>query len=191
MIVSLPMYDWPEVQSYNDHLWKRLRVDLLPMCKQAPLTLDRTANELNSFLLTQTCGLPLVTKWASNTVVLGTPHYAVEFCNAGYYASVIVVRSSDKRSSIDEFRSATIAVNSTDSQSGYNAVKNVLAIEGLATNSSNPFFAKLNISGSHREYRGAWHKIMSQPHRKSTLLAIRLLHPVYHWLAARPPFQVE
>jgi len=97
MIASLPMYDWPEVQSYNDQLWNRIRAYLLPFCKDAPEHLTRGVNESADFLITQTCGLPLVTQLSSDTVVLGTPHYGVDWCESGYYASVIAVRSNDRR----------------------------------------------------------------------------------------------
>jgi len=152
--VSLPMYDWPEVQSYNDQLWKRIRTHLLPICKDAPENLSRDIGESTSFLITQTCGLPLVTQLSSDTVVLGTPRYAVDFCKSGYYASVIAIRSNDTRANMRDFSGASIAVNSTDSQSGYNSVKNLLADQNLISEISEKntrFFKKICNSGSHRQ----------------------------------------
>ncbi len=151
MIASLPMYDWPEVQLYNDQLWNSIRTKLKTVCHNAPEKLSRASDTADSFLFSQTCGLPLVTQLPENTVVLGTPHYAVDYCKAGFYASVIVVRSTDHRRSLDAYRSAAVAVNSTDSQSGYNAVKNLLISDGLVTNKDTRFFKQLCVSGSHRQ----------------------------------------
>ena len=145
------MYDWPEVHSYNDQLWNRIRTHLLPVCKDAPQSLDRGVSESPTYLMTQTCGLPLVTQLSKDTLVIGTPHYAVDYCNSGYYASVIAVRASDQRIKLDDFRATNIAVNSTDSQSGYNSIRNLLADEGLLSTDGPGFFKKLCISGSHRQ----------------------------------------
>jgi ABC-type phosphate/phosphonate transport system substrate-binding protein len=150
MIASLPMYDWPEVQSYNDQMWNRIRAYLLPICNDAPEHLTRGVDDSADFLITQTCGLPLVTQLSSDTVVLGTPCYAVDWCDSGYYASVIAVRSTDNRDKANEFRAASLAVNSMDSQSGYNSVKNLLSDQGLLGAGNAPFFKALCISGSHR-----------------------------------------
>lgn len=145
------MYDWPEVQLYTDQLWTKIRTQLSPISNDAPENLNRGVSEPSSFLITQTCGLPLVTRLSNDMVVLGTPHYAVDFCQSGYYASVIAVRSTDTRVKLQDFRATTIAVNGTDSQSGYNSVKNLLANQELVSNNNARFFKKLCISGSHRQ----------------------------------------
>jgi len=86
-----------------------------------------------------------------DTVVIGTPHYSVDYCKSGYYASVVAVRVSDQRSLLHDYRGSTIAVNSTDSQSGFNSVRNLLINEELLGADNTRFFAKLCISGSHRQ----------------------------------------
>ena len=63
-LVSLPMYDWPEVSDALDRLWGSIRQSLDELGVDAPVERARPDESIThwrnpSLLLSQTCGLPL------------------------------------------------------------------------------------------------------------------------------------
>ncbi|HDJ1463043.1 TPA: PhnD/SsuA/transferrin family substrate-binding protein, partial [Serratia rubidaea] len=95
-------------------------------------------------LLSQTCGYPLVA-YLPQVQVIGTYHYRVEGCNGPNYSSWLVVREDDPGERLADFRGRTAAYNSTDSQSGYNSLRALIA--PLAQDGR--FFGKALASGAH------------------------------------------
>lgn len=154
MNVSLPMYDWPETQKHNDELWRRLQPKLLQLTATIPTELNRTdVNrqwQADDLLLSQTCAYPLITSLPESTVVVGTPNYGCDFFDNGHYSSPILVRQSDHRHTLHAFSAATLAFNSHDSQSGFNALKSLLIEEQLIDEHQPIFFSKALRTGSHR-----------------------------------------
>ena len=68
-IAQLPMYDWPEVRAATDALWAKIHTALQKRSVGSPDTLDREKSRDTTWLspqllLSQTCGLPLVQKFA-------------------------------------------------------------------------------------------------------------------------------
>ena len=124
--------------------------------------------------LTQTCGYPLKHQLGNQVELMGTPIYRATFCRDGYYASVVLVRQEDSRTSLQEFRGATPAVNSLNSQSGYNALRNLVHMR--SHRSSQPFFSMPYISGAHRQ------SICAVAQRRADICAI---DPVSWQLARR------
>ena len=66
MIASLPMYDWPVLQLWNDRLWRLVRDGLRNDGFEAPedLARDISYDQLplrDNLLMGQTCGLPFNT----------------------------------------------------------------------------------------------------------------------------------
>ncbi|MBX2878289.1 MAG: PhnD/SsuA/transferrin family substrate-binding protein [Granulosicoccus sp.] len=151
MIASLPMYDWPEVQSATDRWWHYLKTSFLQNGIGAP---DSVCRHLDNFdvwlspelLLSQTCGLPYATRLRDCVSLIGTPDYGIEGCPAGYYCSALVIRAGDDRTRLQEFRHSRWACNARNSQSGYQAMVQAVA------DVSDPlgFFKARQMTNSHR-----------------------------------------
>jgi len=141
MIASLPMYDWPEIQVYNDQFWKRLSKNLSHFSNVVPEQLTRselhTQWQREDLFLSQTCAYPLVTELPKTTIVVGTPLYDVDFCSEGYYLS--------------EFKNNVLAFNSQNSQSGFNALRSLLVDQEFISHQKSFFFSSGIQSESHRK----------------------------------------
>ncbi|WP_421780260.1 phosphate/phosphite/phosphonate ABC transporter substrate-binding protein [Kiloniella litopenaei] len=149
-IVSLPMYDWPEVQTYNDQFYKELRTSFSDQGFRAPTALNRAIAPMDQWLddnllLSQTCGLPFKTRLKDKVSLVGTPAYGIN-CGAGSYFSVIVVHQDASIDTLDELKGLTFAYNDKGSQSGYAALLYTLCSVGNAEDFRSSF-----ESGSHRK----------------------------------------
>ncbi|MFD2207032.1 phosphate/phosphite/phosphonate ABC transporter substrate-binding protein [Kiloniella antarctica] len=150
-IVSLPMYDWPELQIYNDKFYQELRKSFLSQGFNAPATLNRTHNNMDvwlddNLLLSQTCGLPFRTQLKDKVSLVGTPAYGLN-CGAGSYYSVIVVHQDASAVDLDDLKNKTFVYNEKGSQSGYAAL-----LYTLGTLKDAPqYFTSSVQSGSHRQ----------------------------------------
>ncbi len=155
MIASLPMYDWPEIQTYTDQFWVRMHNALASNGITAPSRLRRgqsaSTEQDQQVLLSQTCAYPLVTQLPRSTQLVGTPVYQVDLFNKGQYASAILVRKNDARRTLAEFKNTTLAYNSMNSQSGFNALKSLLVSEHLLNENKAPFFSSAVCTLSHRK----------------------------------------
>lgn len=147
MIASLPMYfaPLPAVEAF----WSALAAQLPQEC-QAPAALtwpsDYTAHWLApDLLLSQTCGYPLTHALAGRVQLVGTLAYAVTGADGIQCRSQLVCRAQDVRQHLADFASSTLAFNSTDSQSGYNALRALLA----QTGAPRPFFRHSLATDSH------------------------------------------
>ncbi len=96
----------------------------------------------DDMLLSQTCGYPLVTLLPEVQVV-GQFHYTAPGCEAGNYRSKLLVRQEDEGKTLVDYRGRVAAANSSDSQSGYHALRNSLGHDDR-------FFQSIVWSGSHR-----------------------------------------
>lgn len=97
-------------------------------------------------ILGQTCGYPLVEGLDRHVRVVGAFHYAAEGAAGSDYASLVIVRADDVAAGLADLRGRTVAFNSSDSHSGYNALRALAA--PLAENGR--FFAGAIESGAHR-----------------------------------------
>ncbi|MEQ6290699.1 phosphate/phosphite/phosphonate ABC transporter substrate-binding protein [Vogesella sp. GCM10023246] len=150
MLCSLPMY--PHAPTALAELWAALRQRLqagglagLP----AELTLpdDYLAHwKTPQLLLSQSCGYPVATLLADTVTVLGAFHYDVPGCSGYLYSSQLVVRRDDPRQQLADFRGARAACNEPHSQSGYHALRALVA----ALPPQSPFFSRVLFSGGHR-----------------------------------------
>lgn len=146
MIVSLPMYDTPATRSANDRLWQNIRQNL----KRGPKSLDRSGDpealwSHPDLLLSQTCGMPYRLQLHGHVRLVATPDYDVSQCPPGYYKSHLVVRVAEARSSLADFRSATLARNSALSQSGWAALLSTFKDAGISPE------GHVIDTGSHRD----------------------------------------
>ena len=98
-------------------------------------------------LLSQACGFPLVLALGLKVRVVGTFHYNVPGCSGALQRSQIVVRADDPATSLADLRGRCVAFNATDSNSGYNSLRAVVA--PLARHGR--FFGSGLKTGSHIE----------------------------------------
>ncbi|MBB5192712.1 ABC-type phosphate/phosphonate transport system substrate-binding protein [Silvimonas terrae] len=96
-------------------------------------------------LLSQTCSYPLMTVLKDKVQSVGYFHYDAEGCDGPFYCSMLVVRATDKRISLTDFRGATVAYNSRDSHSGYNSLRALIAPLSVG----GQFFGRAVATGSH------------------------------------------
>lgn len=80
-----------------------------------------------ALLLGQTCGYPLVTELPGQVRVVGSLCYRAAGCQGARNRSQLVVRADDPATTIAQFRGRTVAYNGSDSQSGYNALRALVA----------------------------------------------------------------
>ncbi len=136
---SLPMYDLPGVERDVDALWAAIaeRSGVDPV-RLHPDDLHRHWRS-GEFVLSQTCGFPLVETLDQVTVV-GVFTTAVGVGEGSHYQSVII---EPKLSS-----SGPVAMNSWDSLSGYVSLAHFLAVERPDVLDSGPVATM--ITGGHR-----------------------------------------
>ena len=145
------MYDLPEVRWAHDALWDaiaaRLR-DAGVADVPAELTRDCALSDhwaSPDLLLSQTCGYPLVTRFAGRLTVIATPVYRAPGCEGPTYRSAFVVAESSAARDLSDLRGAVCAVNERTSHSGMNALR--AAIAPLAGGA--PFFREVRLTGAH------------------------------------------
>ncbi len=148
---SLPMYDLHELRAQTDGLWRHLAramrregVEDVPhsLTRQDPYHLLWSRHNL---LFSQTCGYPMLHQYRSVLRLVGTPRYLAAGCRGSDYCSLVLVRAEIEHQDIGAYRGAVCAVNSPHSQSGYNALRALIA--PAAKNSR--FFSKVRLTGSH------------------------------------------
>ncbi len=150
MLISMPMYG--VVQDDVEQFWQALRQQLIQLSgSDSPVTLQWPDDLLSHWqqpdlLLSQTCGFPLVA-FLPQVQLVGTFSYDARGCSGPYYRSFLVVREEESLASLSDFRGRRVAFNSTDSQSGYNSLRALVA--PLAENGE--FFGVALESGGHRQ----------------------------------------
>ncbi len=146
------MYDWPEVRGATDRLWRAIHGHLAGLGIEAMADLDRTIDAgqgwiRHDLLLSQTCGLPLIDTLGDRVAVVGQFDYRHDGCEPGQYRSVVIARRGTA-DDIADLRGTTVAVNSTDSQSGYAAL---LDLTAPVRGGRERFFGRILETGGHRE----------------------------------------
>jgi ABC-type phosphate/phosphonate transport system substrate-binding protein len=152
MTASLPMYDLPELVEATDAWWQGLRrhlsaagVNGLPEQREKPQNLVSHWLEEQP-LFSQTCGYPLTHALSGRVQLVATPRYSAPGCAGATYTSWVVVRSRDSIEELADLRGKRVAFNGTDSQSGHNTLRALIA--PLA--SEGRFFSAAVESGAHR-----------------------------------------
>lgn len=98
-------------------------------------------------LLAQTCGYPLKTRLQGKVQVVGRPVYRLPHSGEGNHCSLLLVRQDDPRSTLAEFFGSNGLLNSADSNSGMNLLRQRLA----PLEQGGHFFGKVSFSGGHRD----------------------------------------
>jgi ABC-type phosphate/phosphonate transport system substrate-binding protein len=148
MIASLPMYDWDNLRPATDRLWALIRDRLREGGLAAPDKLSRSADpwadwQRPDLVLSQTCGFPFRATLHDKVALVGTPDFGLDGVPAGYYFSQLVV-GKDAPGDWTAFLGGRLAINGTDSQSGWAAPQNHAALIGQR-------FKTVIITGAHRE----------------------------------------
>ena len=136
-----------------EHLWALIAARLtaagfadVPLHPQWPA--DYHAHWLQpGLLLSQACGYPLVTVLEEKVRVVGAFQYDVPGCTGVFQRSQVVVRADDPSEALVDLRGRRVAYNGTDSQSGYNSLRALVA--PLARDGQ--FFGSRLATGSHVE----------------------------------------
>lgn len=150
-IASLPMYDLQELRAQTDALWQHLaRAMRRAGVEDVPVFLTRAdfCSELwtrSDLLFSQTCGYPLTHEFKSVLRPVATPRYSAPGCRGSEYSSAILVRVDNENRDIGAFRGAVCAANSPVSQSGYNALRTLVAPGAK----DGRFFSEVRLTGSH------------------------------------------
>jgi ABC-type phosphate/phosphonate transport system substrate-binding protein len=137
------MYDRPETAAAHDALWTLVR-DAHGGDLPTHLTRDMTPAETwahPALALGQICGLPLRTAFRDRVSYVGSGTYDID-APPGHYRSLWVVRSEDPRAALSDFDGTTLAINGTDSQSGWAGPLTAATAAGVR-------FAALLPTGAH------------------------------------------
>jgi len=152
MIASLPMYDWPEVKSATDDWWQGLaRAFRNEGLADVPTDLLRGGHESNGWkdsnlLFSQTCGYPYTHGGTDTLQLVATPCYQLDGCEGPDYRSFILCREETSVDGLADFKGGRAAINNIGSQSGYSALRAVIA--PIANKEA--FFGNVMLSGGHR-----------------------------------------
>jgi hypothetical protein len=136
-LVSLPMYNLPEMRAANARFWEAL-CSLLTEAglKDPPETLifergpvpPRLEDEL---LFSQTCGYPLETVFKGQAIRLGAPLYDVPGCalspDGPTHRAFFLVRARSAAQSLADLKGSVFLLNSPVSNSGMNLPRRALA----------------------------------------------------------------
>jgi ABC-type phosphate/phosphonate transport system substrate-binding protein len=150
-LVSLPMYNLPEMREANARFWEALRGRLLEtgladvpeklIFERGPVP-PRLEDEL---LFSQTCGYPLETVFKGQAIRLGAPIYDAPGCDGPSHRAYFLVRSDSPAQSLDDLKGGVFLLNSPVSNSGMNLPRRALAeIAG-----GKPFFRQVIETGGH------------------------------------------
>lgn len=149
MLAALPMYFAP--RQALDAFWADVAARLLARgVREVPANLawpsDYHAHWLEpDLLLSQTCGYPLTHALQGRVALVGAFAYDVPGASGIQCRSQLICRASDTRRALGAFVGGTVAFNSTDSQSGYNALRHRVAQSG----GPRPFFRHSIETGGH------------------------------------------
>jgi ABC-type phosphate/phosphonate transport system substrate-binding protein len=150
-IVSLPMYDLPEVAAATDAWWQAIaRAMRREGISDLPDKLIRGADYRGPWrrpdlLFSQACGYPFTHEFRGVLDYVATPCFAAQGCEGPNYCSFVIVRADDTAKTLADLRGRRCAVNATYSHSGYNILRAMLA--PLARGA--PFFGEVKTSGNH------------------------------------------
>lgn len=149
MLASLPMYDLPKLRAMTDRWWtglaqhmRRAGIDGVP---DALARDPQPAWTDPRLLFSQTCGYPLTHVLDGKVEVVCTPMHDAPGCTGAYYVSALVVAAGSTAGTLADLRGTACAFNSTDSQSGHNVLRRMVAL--LAGGES--FFDRVIETGSH------------------------------------------
>ena len=142
MLMTLPMYDFPEVRAATD-AWAAA------IARQAGVSVGLSRPEdyvgawrRDDLVFSQTCGYPFTHDFRGKLTLVGTPHFAAPGCDAFRYSSFVFAKGKATRAAC---RDGIAAVNTPDSMSGMLALKIFFVDDAV----DGRFFGKVVQSGGH------------------------------------------
>ena len=154
-VATLNMYSWPENAARWEEFWSELGRRLRESGIAAPQSMSQSDSpwdlwEHSHLLLGHTCGWPYVSRLQTRVSLIGPFDFGLEECPPGFYRSILISSKSRgiKRLSASDLLDdgITIAVNGTDSQSGFRVFQELLGDDP----SKRLPAERLVITGSHR-----------------------------------------
>ena len=148
MDAALPMYFPPRdaVQGFWAALADLLRGPGDDVPSRLSWPEDYEAHWLqDDLLLSQTCGYPLTTLLAGKVQLVGSLAYAAPGVQGIQCRSQLLCRANDPRNELGAFAGSTLAFNDRHSQSGYNALRALIA----SSSPLRPFFGHSLETGAH------------------------------------------
>ena len=148
---SLPMYDLPAVRCATRRWWQGVAGHLRAAdIEGVPERLSASDDPSSlwqdpALLLSQTCGYPLTHALTGRLQIIATPAYRAPGCAGARYASAILVQDHAPIETVAQLRGTACVYNSRDSQSGYNALRALIA----PLTGGRAFFACVAATGSH------------------------------------------
>ena len=145
-IAALPMYNVSPALAAD---WHALLADVLRYAGARARIVE--PDDLHAFwrrpelLLSQTCGYPYVLGLHEHMQLIATPQFNAPGCDGANYSSVIVTRQAAPFDTLEACRGTRAAFNSTDSNSGYNALRHAVAPHAR----DGRFFGATLETGSH------------------------------------------
>jgi ABC-type phosphate/phosphonate transport system substrate-binding protein len=151
-IAGIAMYVAPEpVAEATDALWYFLK-DYLARAgvPDLPEELDQVTDYRDvwlrsDLLLSQTCGFPYVKSLRGKVRLVATPCYRYPGCDGPSMRSFVIANGKAGLSSLEDLRGHRAAINSRDSNSGYNLFRAALAPIAAGTK----FFGEVIETGGH------------------------------------------
>ncbi len=131
-------------QSIAEHLRQAGITDVPELLSQPEDLLGHWTDP--DLLLGQTCGYPLTHALAGKVQLVGAFCYDAPGCDGVRYRSQLICRDADADLPLSGFRGRVVAYNSTDSQSGYNSLRALVA----PWSTDGWFFDRAVVSGAHR-----------------------------------------
>jgi ABC-type phosphate/phosphonate transport system substrate-binding protein len=156
MIAGLPMYALPELDTATKAWWLGLRGHFARAgIADVPQHLQQPGDLLSHWLapdllFTQTCGYPLTHALADKVQLVATPCYRAPGCEGATYRSVVIVRDDSPITELSDLQGKRVAFNGTDSQSGYNTLRDLIYPIAQA----GKLFSEAIESGAHRQSLG-------------------------------------
>jgi ABC-type phosphate/phosphonate transport system substrate-binding protein len=153
-LASMPMYTLAETEDTVVAWWRGVARHMRACgVARAPEILTKPAVPLDHWLddrllFSQTCGFPLMFLLEGRVRVVATPIYDAPGCEGATYRSMIIVPDDLDVESIGDLHGLDVAINSRDSQSGFNAFRALLAtvVEG-----GEKFFGRTMMTGAHAD----------------------------------------
>lgn len=146
MLASLPMYDWPECRDETLAFWQGLRAAVpgLPEALTVPADVHIHWQD-PALVFSQTCWGPLSLGLIAALEPLAQPDYsAFEGGRGPFYRSALVMRQAAAGGLADLLGGRRLAVNGTESLSGYLCLREELGAAPEAVAS------EMIVTGSHR-----------------------------------------
>ena len=150
-LASLPMYAPADLRPATERWWvglahhlRRAGVAEVPDALTWPEDFhDHWRSP--ALLLSQTCGYPFVNVLGPAVKLVATPCYDAPGCDGPRYAAHVIVPEGAAARGIDDLRGSRLAVNGTESYSGYHVWRTMLP----AGDDPRSFFGEIVVTGSH------------------------------------------